>query len=60
MKSMFLMFSACVFALFCFLEMRGVTWDTNQRTPAPQIYTSRSSSSSGYRGGSSWGYFSSK
>ena len=62
MKSLYLMFSVCVFALFCLLEFRGVSWDSNQKTPSPNIYTSRSTGGgySSSRSGSSWGYFSSK
>ena len=66
MKTMYLLFSVCVFALFCLLEWRGVAWDSNQTSPAPTIYTSRSSGGGDYGGSSSrssssgGGYFSSK
>lgn len=56
MKKMYWIFSACVFALFCLLEIRGVSWDSNHAVPDPKIYTSRSSGG-GY---SSGGYYSSK
>ena len=31
MKTMYMLFSFCVFALFCLLEARGVAWDLNWR-----------------------------
>ncbi len=58
MKSMYMIFAGLAFLFFCMLEVRGVTADSNQTTPKPDIYTSRSSG--GSRGGSSFFYFSSK
>lgn len=63
MKTMYMLFSFCVFALFCLLEVRGVAWDLNHTAPSPKIYTSRSSGGVFYAGSSSrssGGYFSSK
>lgn len=63
MKTLYMIFASCVFSMFCFMEVRGVSLDGNQTAPKPDIYTSRgggggvgffSSSSSG------GGYYSSK
>ena len=37
MKTMYMLFSFCVFALFCLLEARGVAWDLNHTAPSPKI-----------------------
>jgi hypothetical protein len=59
MTKMYMVFAACVFFVFCLLEMRGVAFDSNQTAPKPDIYTSRGGSSSRSSGGSFF-YFSSK
>lgn len=55
MKTLYILFASCVFLMFCVLEFRGVSWDTNETAPRPQAFSSRGSS-----GGGSYFFFSSK
>lgn len=57
MKTVYMIFAGSVFFVFCFLEMRGVSFDSNQTLPKPVIYSSRTSSSSSSGGGSSVFYY---
>ena len=63
MKSMYFLFAATVLGLFCLVEYRGMSMDSNQARPDPQFYSyhGRSSGGGGYFGSSSSrGYYSHK
>lgn len=62
MKSFYFLFAAAMLGLFCLMEYRGVSLDSNQSKPKPQYYSYHGSSSGGgyYGSSSSRGYYSHK
>lgn len=45
MKSTYKIFAACILALFCYMEFKGVSWDNNETSPHPVIYSRRGGTS---------------
>jgi len=61
MKSFYLVFACSVFAVFCLLEFRGVSMDSNHRIPTPEYYSYRGGGAAvGVAGASRRSYYSHK